>query len=195
MSNPFPVPRLPQGYPPGRGPAASQFPATEAAPRRPVLVASNVLLNDRDEVLFGLRTDNNLWEVPGGKLEAEYVLDGARREMREETGIELLGQPISLGFADTWGMYGQDGGPWYVCLMLLWREWRGFPQLLEGKHREWKWFPLSNLPLVGCVTPGTVILLTDLLPKSPYFAGYAAHTYPGAVEASGTTDILPFVGR
>jgi len=173
--------------------SALTIPVPASMPRRPTLVASNVLLSDKGEILFGLRADNNQWEVPGGKLEAEYVIDGAKREMREETGIELLGHPITLGFSDTWGMYGQDGGPWYVCLMLLWREWRGFPQLLEGKHREWKWFPLSNPPLVGCVTPGTLILLTDLLPNSPYFSGYAAATYPGAVGASGPTDTLPFV--
>lgn len=134
-------------------------------PMRPVVVASSVLMNSDGEVLLGRRSDDGLWEVPGGKVEAESVVDGARREILEETGIALKGAPASLGHVDTWGHQGVAGRQWYVCLVFLWREWDGFPQLLEGKHTQWKWFKLNSLPAPELMNFGTRACVRDLIPK------------------------------
>lgn len=46
-----------------------------------------------------LEPGSGLWDIPGGFLEeGEHPLDGLRRELREETGLELE----SASFVDAW---------------------------------------------------------------------------------------------
>lgn len=58
-------------------------------------VGLSVLLVDekRGKVLLEKRTDNGLYCLPGGSIDlGEKVLDGAKRELFEETGIEDCGR-------------------------------------------------------------------------------------------------------
>jgi 8-oxo-dGTP diphosphatase len=49
-----------------------------------------VIVNDQEQVLLTRRRDNGNWEPPGGGLERdEDILAGLRREVREETGLEI----------------------------------------------------------------------------------------------------------
>jgi ADP-ribose pyrophosphatase YjhB (NUDIX family) len=49
-----------------------------------------IIVNDDDQVLMTQRRDNGNWEPPGGVLERdESIIDGLRREVREETGLEI----------------------------------------------------------------------------------------------------------
>jgi 8-oxo-dGTP diphosphatase len=49
-----------------------------------------VVVNDAGQVLMTQRRDNGHWEPPGGVLElSESILDGLRREVREETGFDI----------------------------------------------------------------------------------------------------------
>ncbi len=58
-------------------------------PRHSVSV-SGVIPDDHGRVLLIRRRDNQHWEPPGGVLElAETIQDGLRREVREETGLEV----------------------------------------------------------------------------------------------------------
>lgn len=58
-------------------------------PRHSVSVAA-VIVNDDGEVLLTQRADNGHWEPPGGVLELEESIEaGLRREVREETGLEV----------------------------------------------------------------------------------------------------------
>ena len=55
-----------------------------------VVAVGAVVRNDRGEVLLIERADNGLWALPGGAQEiGESVTDAVRREVREETGIEV----------------------------------------------------------------------------------------------------------
>ena len=59
------------------------------APRHSVSV-SGVIPDDHGRVLLIRRRDNQHWEPPGGVLElAETIRDGLRREIREETGLDI----------------------------------------------------------------------------------------------------------
>jgi ADP-ribose pyrophosphatase YjhB (NUDIX family) len=58
-------------------------------PRHSVSV-SGVIPDDHGRVLLIRRHDNQHWEPPGGVLElSETIHDGLRREIREETGLDI----------------------------------------------------------------------------------------------------------
>lgn len=59
---------------------------------RPVImVGAGVLVTDKQgRLLLGKRSDNQSWGIPGGTMEiGETVEETARRETKEETGLEL----------------------------------------------------------------------------------------------------------
>ncbi|HEY2288351.1 MAG TPA: NUDIX domain-containing protein [Streptosporangiaceae bacterium] len=56
---------------------------------------TGVVVDDHGRALLVQRRDNHRWEPPGGVLElGESIDDGLRREVREETGLEV--EPESL---------------------------------------------------------------------------------------------------
>src|SRR6185312_6150781 len=62
---------------------------TPMPPRHSVSV-SGVIPDDHGRVLLIRRRDNQHWEPPGGVLELnETIQDGLRREIREETGLDI----------------------------------------------------------------------------------------------------------
>ena len=62
--------------------------------RHSVSVAA-VVVDERDRALLIRRPDNGHWEPPGGVLELdEGIADGLRREVAEETGLEV--EPSAL---------------------------------------------------------------------------------------------------
>jgi 8-oxo-dGTP diphosphatase len=63
--------------------------------RHSVSVAA-VITDEHERALLIQRADNGHWEPPGGVLElAETVEDGLRREVREETGLDVELGPLT----------------------------------------------------------------------------------------------------
>ena len=88
--------------------------------------------------------DAGKWDVPGGFLEEdEEALDGLRRELREETGLEI--EPLELAgiWADRYG--GGDNAT--ATLNLYWtaRIVSGEPTAADDVA-ELRWFSLDDLP-------------------------------------------------
>lgn len=55
-----------------------------------VVGGSAIVVNDAGEVLLQRRSDNQLWALPGGKMDIGETLAGAVcREVQEETGYEV----------------------------------------------------------------------------------------------------------
>ncbi|NJL84775.1 MAG: NUDIX hydrolase [Leptolyngbyaceae cyanobacterium SM1_1_3] len=59
--------------------------------RRPILGTSVIPVLPTGEIVLIRRSDSGLWGLPGGIVDwGEDILTAARRELLEETGLELL---------------------------------------------------------------------------------------------------------
>ncbi len=69
---------------------------SSSKPNQPWLPSIHgVILDDVGRILVHQREDHPSWALPGGKLDAgESIEDCLKREMREETGLEV--EPIKL---------------------------------------------------------------------------------------------------
>jgi ADP-ribose pyrophosphatase YjhB (NUDIX family) len=105
------------------------------------------VLDDNGRVLLARRAvepDRGKWDVPGGFLEeGEHPLDALRRELAEETGLEI--EP--LDFVGVWmDRYGTGDEVAYT-LNLYWtaRVVSGTPRAADDVE-ELAWFGLDSVP-------------------------------------------------
>lgn len=124
-------------------------------------VVAGALLDERSQVLIAQRPAGKHmaggWEFPGGKLHAdELPLDGLRRELREELGVEML--------QAEWLASCQHDYPDRRVLLELWTvpAFSGQPQSLDGQAL--RWVALSELDTAGLL-PADKPLVTALLSK------------------------------
>ncbi len=85
-----------------------------------------------------------MWDLPGGFLnEDEHPLDALRRELAEETGLEV--EPTEW-FGAFMTRYGDDAGArWVLNLVWLARVAGGEPQAADDVS-EVRWFSRAELP-------------------------------------------------
>jgi len=94
-----------------------------------------------------------LWEFPGGKLlPGESWLDAARRELREELGLE------TIAAADPIAHVRDDGSPYVIAFVPV--EVRGEAQALE--HDELRWATLDELRTID-LAPADAAFLRETL--------------------------------
>lgn len=122
--------------------------------RRP-RVGVGVMLLRRGKVLLGKRHDDaekassdlhgeGTWTMPGGKLDFhETLIDGAAREVLEETGIKInKGKTKIISVSDE---IVPDNH--YATIGFLCEDFEGEEKIMEPEEiTEWKWYDLSNLP-------------------------------------------------
>jgi 8-oxo-dGTP diphosphatase len=128
----------------------SRQPAITDASGRPFACFPTVVLvfivNDKGQLLlFSDPARPRVWEVVKGAVEAgERVLDGALREVREETGPEVRVRP--LGTVHTLTLY-QDDVPYVVVYYLMAYEGgqvQPGDDLLGHLFRWWGWKELTG---------------------------------------------------
>ncbi|RQO60472.1 DNA mismatch repair protein MutT [Paucibacter sp. KBW04] len=110
-------------------------------------VGVGVLVVREGKVLLGKRTGSHgagTWAGPGGRLEfGESIEECARRELMEETGLEL--GPVTAGpySNDSFPELGQQ----HVTLFVVARQSKGTPVNVEPHKCEgWHWFSWNELP-------------------------------------------------
>ncbi len=115
-----------------------------------IMVGATVLvMNQRGELLMMRRTDNGAWGVPGGAMEpGERLEDTARRETREETGLEV-GELSLFGVFSGPELYYRypDGAEVYnVSIVYITGDVEGQINLNPEEHSEACLFLLDELP-------------------------------------------------
>lgn len=116
-------------------------------------VGFGVMLMRNGKVLFGKRHDDPIkadsalrgegtWTLPGGKLDyGESFEEGARREIAEETGIELHSVKV-IAVNNDKNEYAH-----FVTIGMVSDDFSGEAAVMEPDEIvEWKWFPLDDLP-------------------------------------------------
>jgi 8-oxo-dGTP diphosphatase len=109
-------------------------------------IGVNVFIYKGGKILLGKRkggTAPGTWCLPGGKLEfGEGLRLGAKREVREETGIEIE----SLEFVSATNDPRPNRGEHYIHFNFR-AETESEPSLTEPDNfTEWKWFDPHALP-------------------------------------------------
>lgn len=108
-----------------------------------------VIVNEKEEILLQRRTDTALWGVPGGGVELdETVLDALKREVAEETALDVIeAEPMAL-YCGPNHRFAYPNGDRVQCFALafLVRKWKGRPRADGREGSEVRFFPLSRLP-------------------------------------------------
>ena len=116
-------------------------------------VGVGIMVLKDNKVLLGLRNPNTkkdsselqgqgTWTMPGGKVEFhEKLIDAAKRELKEETGLEsdkLEVMCIHDDFTET---------AHYVTVGFIAREYSGEVETMEPETiLKWEWFSFDELP-------------------------------------------------
>lgn len=118
--------------------------------QRPIIMAGAcaLILDQRDRLLLQRRSDNHLWGLPGGSMEpGESIENTARREVLEETGLEL-GQMTLLGvFSGPQQFYVYPNGDqiYDLCVAFIARRAAG-KLASDNESVDLGYFPLDQLP-------------------------------------------------
>jgi len=112
-----------------------------------------VMLLKNNQVLLGKRNDDakkadsalrgeGTWTMPGGKLEyGEEFEEGAKREVKEETGIILKDVKVICVNND------KNNFAHFVTVGLISEDFEGDARVMEPEEIiGWKWFDLDSLP-------------------------------------------------
>jgi len=110
-----------------------------------ILKGNKVLLGKRHEdpeKASSLLKGEGTWTMPGGKLDfKETFEEGAKREVMEETGIELNDVKVICVNNDM----VEDAH--FVTIGLFSDDFKGEARIMEPDEiTEWQWFDLDNLP-------------------------------------------------
>ena len=111
--------------------------------------AGVILLNDKNEILLGRRTDNGYWDYPAGSMElGESFEECARREVREETGL-LCGKLeyfMDMSGEDSFYEYPNGDKVYLAGILFICRDFTGNMKVQKEEAYEQKFFPIDDLP-------------------------------------------------
>ncbi|KRF43794.1 NUDIX domain-containing protein [Paenibacillus sp. Soil787] len=109
-----------------------------------------IVLDGEGRALFIRRSGDRKWGMPAGAMELdESVFDAMKREVKEETGLDVLratliavySSPSTQAFTDGWGNE-------HHVIEYLFRvdEWKGTLEKETGESVDANFYQLDNLP-------------------------------------------------
>lgn len=118
----------------------------------PVVVqtgASIIVEDTQGRILMQQRADDGTWSYPGGRIEIdETVEDGARREVREECGLEV-GELRLLGVfsgKELNHVYPNGNEVCGVDIVYISSDYTGQLQSEDGEAKRMGFYPIDALP-------------------------------------------------
>lgn len=115
-----------------------------------LMVGATIFALDEDNrLLMLMRTDNKMWGVPGGSIElGETVEEAARRETREEAGVEIGEMTLFGVFSGEELYYKYPNGDEVhnITIVYLTRELIGKLDIDQSEHSSYQYFSLDALP-------------------------------------------------
>ncbi len=118
----------------------------------PVVVqtGASIIVEDAEgRILMQQRQDDGTWSYPGGRIEIdETVEDGARREVREECGLEI-GEMTLLGVfsgRELNHVYPNGNEVCGIDIVYVSRDWHGTLHTEDGEARQMAFYPIDALP-------------------------------------------------
>ncbi len=120
---------------------------------RPLIMAGAgvLIINDKNEILLGKRTDNDYWDYPAGSMEiGESFEECARREVFEETGLTCgkLEYFMELSGEDTFYEYPNGDQVYLAVIIYICRDFSGELKVQEEEAYEQRFFPIDRLPKI-----------------------------------------------
>jgi 8-oxo-dGTP pyrophosphatase MutT (NUDIX family) len=132
---------------------------------RPLLMvgAAVFVFDEKDRMLLLKRRDNECWGPPGGAVEpGEVVEEAAKREVLEETGLEL--EELSLfgvfSGADQFYRYPNGDEVHNVTITYISRV-QGGQVRISPEHTDWKYFPPGEISTE--ISPPIIPILKKIL--------------------------------
>ncbi len=125
--------------------------------------AGVIIVDEKNRVLLQLRTDNNIWSIPGGAMVlGETTEEAAKREVFEETNLvveELSLFNVYSGEEQHW-IYPDGNEVYFISIVYVTNRFNGTMKVdgIEGK--ELKFFDINNLPQE--ITPSNKPILNDV---------------------------------
>jgi 8-oxo-dGTP pyrophosphatase MutT (NUDIX family) len=126
---------------------------------RPIMMVgtATLVVDGYGRLLMVKRSDDGHWGLPGGGLElGETLEEGARRETREEIGLELDEMHLFGVFSgpEMYHRYPNGDEIYGVMAAYMAHAWRG-EVCLNAEHTDWRWFPAAELPedLIPLIIP------------------------------------------
>ncbi len=119
--------------------------------KRPIFQngASVIVINDKNQILLGLRSDNRCWGYAGGSIElGEQLEEAAARELYEEFHIQARALTLYGVFSgkDMFYEYPNGDQVYNIDTVFLCRDYEGVPVADGIEQLEVKWFDLDQLP-------------------------------------------------
>ena len=108
------------------------------------LTVRGIIKNDKEEILIvkrhpKSRTDPEMWELPGGKVEkGEFFTDALIREIKEETNLDVKVGDFAEAVQNDY-MHKRT-----VQLIMYLEDIKGEVKISE-EHTEWMWASLDKI--------------------------------------------------
>jgi ADP-ribose pyrophosphatase YjhB (NUDIX family) len=125
------------------------------------LGVQGIIVDDNSRVLLVRHGYRPGWHFPGGGVEpGEKIEHALSRELLEETGLTVLGDPKLLGIYSNFGAFPGD----HIVLFVVDRWQRGPIPPPNREIVEQAYFPIDRLP--GNIAPGAARRLDEVFRNS-----------------------------